>query len=45
MRKGTLIDIEFVKANFQSSDDYKNFVLDYIPPDKVDKEIVYLTID
>lgn len=38
-RNGTLIDREFVKTNFGSAENYEDFVLNYIPPEKTQKEL------
>jgi hypothetical protein len=45
IRAGTLVDRDFVRAHFRDSHDYKNFVLEYIPTEKVNKDMVYLNID
>jgi len=38
-RKGTLIDHEFVKVNFGSPEAYEDFVMNYVPPEKAQKEL------
>lgn len=38
-REGTLVDREFVKSNFGSPEEYREFVMDYIPPEKAQKEL------
>ena len=38
-RQGTLIDDEFVKLNFGSPEAYEDFVLNYIPPEKTQREL------
>ncbi|MBI3167737.1 MAG: transposase [Chloroflexi bacterium] len=38
-RNGTLIDREFVITNFGSAENYEDFVLNYIPPEKTQKEL------
>ncbi len=38
-REGTLVDREFVKENFSSPEEYREFVMDYIPPEKSQKEL------
>ena len=35
---GTLVDREFVKENFGSPEEYREFVMDYVPPEKAQKE-------
>lgn len=39
MRKGTLVDQDFVKINFGSAEAYQEFVMDYVPPEKTQKEL------
>ena len=38
-RHGTLIDREFVTENFGSAEEYREFVMNYVPPEKVQKEL------
>ena len=38
-RNGTLVDNEFVKENFGSPKEYEEFVMNYIPPEKTQKEL------
>jgi putative transposase len=38
-RKGTLVDHEFVKMNFGSDSAYEDFVMNYVPPEKIQKEL------
>lgn len=38
-RNGTLMDHEFVKTNFGSPEAYKDFVMNYVPPEKTQKEL------
>jgi putative transposase len=38
-RDGTLVDREFVKENFGSPEEYQKFVMDYVPPEKTQKEL------
>ena len=38
-RDGTLVDREFVKENFGSPEEYREFVMDYVPPEKTQKEL------
>ena len=45
-RKGVLIDHEFVKVNFGSPDVYEDFVMNYVPPERAQKELLhYLFLD
>ena len=37
-RKGTLIDDEFIKVNFGSPEAYQSFVMNYVPPEKTQRE-------
>ncbi len=37
-RNGTLVDREFVRENFGSPEEYRAFVMDYIPSEKTEKE-------
>lgn len=37
-RNGTLVDREFVRENFGSPDEYREFVMDYVPSEKEEKE-------
>jgi len=37
-RNGTLVDRKFVRENFGSSDEYREFVMDYVPAEKEEKE-------
>jgi len=38
-RNGTLVDNEFMKTNFGSPEEYEDFVFNYIPPEKTQKEL------
>jgi putative transposase len=38
-RDGTLVDKKFVKDNFGSPEEYREFVMDYVPPEKTQKEL------
>lgn len=38
-REGALVDKEFVKNNFGSPEEYREFVMDYVPPEKAQKEL------
>jgi len=38
-RNGTLVDYEFVKLNFGSPETYEDFVMNYLPPEKTQKEL------
>ena len=38
-RKGTLSDSEFVKMNFGSTEAYEDFVMNYVPPEKTQREL------
>lgn len=38
-RRGTLVDYEFVKTNFGAPEAYEDFVMNYIPPEKTQKEL------
>jgi putative transposase len=38
-RKGTLIDDEFIKVNFGSPEAYQSFVINYVPPEKTQREL------
>ena len=38
-REGTLVDREFVKENFGSPEEYRKFVMEYVPPEKAQKEL------
>ncbi|MBI3738250.1 MAG: transposase [Chloroflexi bacterium] len=45
-RDGTLVDHEFVKMNFGSFKAYEDFVINYVPPEKIQKELRhYLFLD
>jgi putative transposase len=45
-RNGILVDREFVKENFGSPEAYREFVMDYVPPEKTQKELrLYLFWD
>ena len=37
LRQGTLVDLEFVKVNFGSPEEYRAFVMEYVPPEKIQK--------
>ena len=38
-RRGILVDREFVKANFGSPGAYEDFVMNYVPPERTQKEL------
>ena len=38
-RNGALVDREFVKMNFGSPEAYEDFVMNYVPPEKTQKEL------
>ena len=38
-RNGTLVDREFVKINFGTPETYEDFVMNYVPPEKAQKEL------
>ena len=38
-RKGSLVDKDFVKINFGTSEAYEDFVMNYIPPEKTQREL------
>ena len=38
-RNGTLVDHEFVKMNFGSPEEYEDFVMNCVPPEKTQKEL------
>jgi len=38
-RDGILIDRDFVKENFGSPESYREFVIEYVPPEKAQKEL------
>jgi len=38
-RNGTLVDTSFVKENFGSPEEYEEFVMKYVPPEKTQKEL------
>ena len=38
-REGTLVDREFVKENFGSPEEYREFVMEYVLPEKAQKEL------
>lgn len=45
-RKGSLVDNDFVKINFGTPEIYEDFVMNYIPPEKTQKELRhYLFLD
>ena len=45
-RNGTLVDHEFVKMNFGSPEEYEDFVMNYVPAEKTQKELRhYLFLD
>jgi REP-associated tyrosine transposase len=45
-RNGALIDREFVETNFGSPDVYEDFVMNYVPPEKAERELRhYLFLD
>ena len=46
MRKGTLVDMDFVNRNFASPKAYEEFVMNYVPPEKTQKGLRhYLFLD
>ncbi len=38
-RRGGLVDNDFVKINFGTSDAYEDFVMNYVPSEKIQKEL------
>jgi putative transposase len=44
-RKGTLVDKEFVHENFPDPSEYEEFVMTYIPPEKINKSLQKLTFE
>lgn len=38
-RTDTLVDREFVKESFGSPEEYRKFVMEYVPPEKAQKEL------
>jgi putative transposase len=40
-RNGALVDREFVKINFGTHEAYEDFVMNYVPPEKTQKELRY----
>ncbi len=44
-RKGELVDYDFVRENFGTPDEYRDFVMDYEPPDKTAKGLRYYFFD
>jgi len=38
-RNGTLVDKEFVRQNFGNPEAYEDFVMNYVPPEKTQKEL------
>jgi len=38
-RNGVLVDRELIKINFCTPEEYRGFVLDYVPPEKTQKEL------
>jgi len=38
-REGTLVDREFVKENFGSPEEYRNFVMEHVPSEKAQNEL------
>ena len=38
-RRGTLVDYQFVAMNFGSPEAYEEFVMNYIPPEKTQREL------
>ena len=45
MRSGTLFDQKFLNEHFVNPDDYKKFVLDYVPSKILDKKIRALSFE
>jgi REP element-mobilizing transposase RayT len=39
LRGGTLVDSEFVQVNFGTPEAYRAFVMEYVPPEKIQKEL------
>jgi putative transposase len=39
LRQGTLVNSEFVQVNFGTPEAYQAFVMEYVPPEKVQKEL------
>ncbi len=44
-RDGELVDREFVQENFGSPDEYRNFVMDYVPVENTEKELRHYFFD
>ena len=44
-RDGELVDHDFVRANFGTPEEYRDFVMDYAPPAKTAKELRYYFFD
>ncbi|MBI3193699.1 MAG: transposase [Ignavibacteriae bacterium] len=44
-RNGRLVDLEFVHDNFRSPQEYKKFVLEYEPPEKLKDELCWWLFD
>ena len=38
-RDGELVDRDFVRENFGTPEEYRNFVMEYVPPEKTQKEL------
>jgi putative transposase len=45
LRQGTLVDTEFVQVNFGAPETYRAFVMEYVPPEKVQKELRHYLLD
>jgi hypothetical protein len=44
-RAGTLYDEKFVREQFTNPDEYKEFVLDYVPSNKMNQTIQTLSME
>jgi len=40
-RKGSLVDKDFVKINFGTAEAYEDFVMNYVPTEKIQKELLH----
>jgi REP element-mobilizing transposase RayT len=45
LRQGLLVDHEFVKVNFGTPVEYQTFVMDYVPPEKIERELRHYSFD
>jgi putative transposase len=44
-RKGSLVNMEFVQENFPNPAEYEEFVMNYVPPEKIRKGLQKLTFE